>query len=152
MVAGGLLLALALFLVIRSSGTKETETPGKTSTAVEPPKPSRPLATPPAIAPTPSSGANPPTGPRRPAEEVKHEILLLSVQYTAANVPKLGAFLTDPDSEIRTAALEGLVNLGESSASPVIRQAAMKLQDPEEIQAFEKAAAFLDLPSDNEVK
>ena len=55
--------------------------------------------------------------------------------------------LLDPDPEVRMAARDGMVQLGEADAVPVLRDAASKLTDPAEIASFQEAADLLALPA-----
>ena len=56
-------------------------------------------------------------------------------------------FLLDPDPEVRAAARDGMVQLGESDAIPLLRDAAAKLKDPAEIASLQEAADLLALPA-----
>jgi hypothetical protein len=54
--------------------------------------------------------------------------------------------LTHPDNEVRQAALDVILQLGDESASPWLRLAAESIEDPQEKAAFLQAADFLELP------
>ncbi|BCU78446.1 HEAT repeat domain-containing protein [Luteolibacter sp. LG18] len=67
--------------------------------------------------------------------------------YEPAAVKTIAVFLTDPDREIREAARDGLIQLGEQDAIPVLRMAATRMADPAEATACREAADYLELPS-----
>ncbi len=127
------------------------------------PAPPLPGATPPALAsapPTPpafastnaeteAANASPPPPPAAPlpngdaAEEAIHE---LAITYDAASIPALARYLDHPDPEIRAAAREGFIALGERAAIPVLRAAAERAS-AEEATLLREAADFLALPT-----
>jgi HEAT repeat protein len=69
------------------------------------------------------------------------------VTYAPEGVNPIAAFLLDSDPEIRESAREGLKQLGEAAAIPLLRSAAQQLTNMDEAKACEEAAAFLELPS-----
>ena len=69
------------------------------------------------------------------------------VTYSAAGVKAIRPFLLDPDPEVRAAARDGMVQLGEGDAIPLLRDAAAKLKDPAEIASLQEAADLLALPA-----
>lgn len=79
-------------------------------------------------------------------EAARTAITELAITYDAAAVPELARFLTHPDPEIRTAAREGLISLGERAAIPWLKDAA-RTAPAEEAIALKQAAEFLALPS-----
>jgi hypothetical protein len=87
-----------------------------------------------------------PTTPER-VEEVSEIIINAVSTYVPAGAKLIQPYLLDPDPEIRTAAREGMVQLGESDGIPLLRDAASKLSDPLEIAEYHKAADMLELPS-----
>ena len=56
-------------------------------------------------------------------------------------------YLLDADPEVRAAARDGMVQLGEGDAIPLLRDAASKLDDPQEIASLQEAADLLALPA-----
>lgn len=70
----------------------------------------------------------------------------MAVQYDAGQLPRLEAFLAHPDAEIRDAAAQGIVTLGEAAGAPLLRKAAQTAASPEEAGRFLKAAEYLELP------
>lgn len=75
-----------------------------------------------------------------------------SVSYDAAELPKIQPFLLHADPEVRKAALEGMLTLGDAAAAPMLRTAAKLALTPEEAQAMTEAAAYLELPSGSMLK
>lgn len=69
------------------------------------------------------------------------------VTYSPAGVKAIRPYLLDADPEVRAAARDGLVQLGEGDAVPLLRDAASKLVDPQEIASFREAADLLALPA-----
>ncbi|MGC4017739.1 MAG: HEAT repeat domain-containing protein [Luteolibacter sp.] len=67
--------------------------------------------------------------------------------YEPAAVKTIAAFLQDPDAEVRIAARDGLIQLGEQDAIPVLRLAATRMSDPQEAAACRDAADYLEMPS-----
>ena len=55
--------------------------------------------------------------------------------------------LQNPDKDIRSAAIDALIQLGDRSAVPRMRQLADRMQDPDEKADMLAAADFLDLPA-----
>lgn len=74
------------------------------------------------------------------------EIEQISVTYDAKELPKLEPYLLHPDAEVRKAAMNGMVVLGDSAASPLLRKAAEKAPTPQEAVALTEAADFMALP------
>lgn len=75
------------------------------------------------------------------------EIDAAVVTYSPAGVKAIRPFLLDGDAGVRRAARDGMVQLGEGDAIPLLRAAAGKLTDPEEIASFQEAADLLALPA-----
>lgn len=69
------------------------------------------------------------------------------VTYSPAGVAAIRPFLKDPDPAIRQAARDGLVQLGEADAVPILREAALQAQDPGEVASLREAADLLALPA-----
>lgn len=87
------------------------------------------------------------TAPSLPAGEAALQAIdELTVTYDAASVPDLARYLKHSDPEIRSAARDGLINLGERAAIPFLQEAA-KTAPAEEATALREAADFLALPT-----
>lgn len=84
------------------------------------------------------------SGERR--DEVLQEIQSAVITYAPEGVKPIAAHLLDSDPEIRESARQGLVQLGEAGAIPLLREAARQL-DETEAKACLEAASFLELPS-----
>ena len=69
------------------------------------------------------------------------------VTYSPEGVKSIRPYLLDADPEIRAAARDGMVQLGESDAIPYLRDAASKLEDAQEIASLQEAAELLSLPA-----
>jgi hypothetical protein len=83
--------------------------------------------------------------------EAAREVLLeaiddATVTYDVQGLVTLGPMLSHPDPEIREAAIEGIVQLGETAGAQVLREAAGKSRNPREVEQMIEAAAFLEIP------
>jgi hypothetical protein len=70
-----------------------------------------------------------------------------SISYDAKDLPKIQPYLIHADPEVRAAALEGMLVLGDAAGAPLLRQAASTLKDPREAVKYLDAAEYLELPS-----
>jgi len=80
-------------------------------------------------------------------DEAQTAIDAAVVAYSPDGVKVIRPWLLDADPKVRMAARDGLVQLGEPDAIPVLRDAAGKLKDHSEIAAFHEAADLLALPA-----
>jgi hypothetical protein len=77
-----------------------------------------------------------------------HESIGAAVlRYEPSAVHEIRPWLLDADPEVRRAARDGLVQLGESDAIPHLRYAASRLEDTAEIASLHEAADLLSLPA-----
>lgn len=140
--AGVLLIALALMPWSKSrQGPPEPSDPAR-------PAPSKSSG--PARRETPSlPSAQEAMAPLEPTElaGILQRIEDAVTSYDPAGVKVLKDLLLDSHVEVRTAAREAMVQLGETDGIPVLRQAATRMQDPAEARACREAADFLELPS-----
>jgi len=67
--------------------------------------------------------------------------------YEASAVKAITPYLTSVDRDLRSAAREGLIQLGEPDGIAALRLAATRMSDPAETNACREAADFLELPS-----
>jgi HEAT repeat protein len=67
--------------------------------------------------------------------------------YAPEGIRDIKPYLLDPDAEIRLAAKDGLIVLGEAGGASALRAAAKQLKDPREAAVFLEAADYLELPS-----
>lgn len=82
----------------------------------------------------------------KPREDILAEIEQLSVTYDAKELPRIEPYLLHPDAEVRKAAMNGMIVLGDSTAAPLLRKAAEKAPTPQEAVALTEAADFMELP------
>ncbi len=69
------------------------------------------------------------------------------VTYSPEGLPTFEKLLASGEPDIREAARDGLVRLGENGGAALLRRASAKLTDPAEIQKFLETADYLELPS-----
>ena len=69
------------------------------------------------------------------------------VTYSPEAVKSIRPYLLDADPEIRGLARDGMVQLGEADAVPLLRDAALHLKDQSEIASLHEAADLLALPA-----
>jgi hypothetical protein len=90
------------------------------------------------------------------ADETKEVILeqihTSSVTYDAKEIPKIAPFLNHEDPEVRRAAMDGMIILGDSSAGTWLRAASKTARTPQEAVAFEEAANYMELPPSKHFK
>ena len=70
-----------------------------------------------------------------------------SVTYDAKALPLIEPYLLHQDPEVRLAAMNGMIVLGEAAAGPLLRKAAEKSTSPKEAVALSEAEDFVELPS-----
>ena len=85
------------------------------------------------------------TDPER--EALLAEIEQLSVTYDAKELPKIEPYLLHRDPEVRQAAMNGMIVLGDTAAAPLLREAAKKVPTPQEAVALTEAAEYMELPA-----
>ena len=125
--------------------------------ASPPPSVPRPVSAPSIPAPDPAASAPaatdtvagapaPAAAPLLNGDAAQEAITSLAVTYDAASVPALARYLSHSDPEIRAAARDGLVQLGERAAIPFL-EAAAKTAPADEAKELREAAEFLALPT-----
>jgi hypothetical protein len=137
--ATGLLLALAALIYLASRPKSEPAAPlnaPQTSSN----RSQRKAATSPTDPTSPQPKANLP-----PALE--EEIEAAVVTYSPEGLPTFERLLASGEPDIREAARDGLIRLGEKGGAALLRRASAKLTDPAEIQKFLETADYLELPS-----
>jgi hypothetical protein len=80
-------------------------------------------------------------------EEARIRIDAAVVTYSPEGVKSIRPYLRDADPEIRGMARDAMVQLGESDAIPLLRDAALHLKDQSEIDSLHEAADLLGLPA-----
>jgi hypothetical protein len=86
-------------------------------------------------------------GAAKPREEILEEINDAAVTYDPADLPRIEPYLLHPDEEIRQAAMNGMVTLGDASAGALLRKAAALAPTPQEAVRLLEAADYVELPS-----
>jgi HEAT repeat protein len=71
----------------------------------------------------------------------------VSTTYDPAGLPQIQPYLENPDPDIRAAAVDAMIVLGDSRAGTMLREAAKKLTSFEESKKMEEAARYVELPS-----
>lgn len=111
-----------------------------------------PSATSPAIA---NSFENQPSAEEvvahSPQPAAKKEAILSAIEeaaisYSAEELPKIQPYLSHPDPEVRAAAIQGMITIGEPAAAPLLRAAAQLAVSTEEAKAMKEAADYVELP------
>jgi hypothetical protein len=87
-----------------------------------------------------------PPSPLLNGDAAQEAISDLAATYDAASVPSLARYLKHADPMIRSAAKDGLINLGERAAIPFLQEAA-KNAPADEAVSLREAAEFLALPT-----
>lgn len=80
---------------------------------------------------------------REAAIEEMHEA---AITYDPAQLRVIQPYLLHSDPELRHAAREAMLVLGDASASPMLREAAKSAASTREALQYEEAAEFLELP------
>lgn len=84
--------------------------------------------------------------PATPAEVILERIDDAIVTYSPEGVGMIAPYLSSGDVEIREAAVEALMQLGEPSGAELLRKAARSAANARERNQLLEAAAFIDLP------
>ena len=90
--------------------------------------------------------------PQKPAkspeevEQVIEELNNVAISYDVAELPKIEPYLLHSNAEIREAAMDAMITLGDASAVPLLRKAAAEIADPREAVELLEAADFVELP------
>jgi len=92
-----------------------------------------------------------PPNPEAYIQQRVDELLGLGLENDPASLDKLLNELTNPESQIRVAALEAVVQFGSRDAVPRLEEISLQTQDAHERAAIAEAIEFLKLPSLSEV-
>jgi hypothetical protein len=151
------ILGMALFIPRAFHHEQVTEEPenvpvAKTPATVSSQKEISALATP-AVTNTPAVIATvaivPAVKDKNHAEYVQErvaELTALAMNNDSNSFNTIWSELSNPDREIRAGALEAVIQFGDHSVSPRLRELAAQTQDPAEQAAILEAADYLDLP------
>jgi hypothetical protein len=82
-----------------------------------------------------------------PVERVLAVIEEASISYDPKELPRIQPFLLHPDPEVRAAALNGILVLGDAAGAPLLRAAAKQTAVPQEAVKLLETADYLELPS-----
>ena len=155
--AGGLaMLMLAALLVAWNVSHKEppkAPSPMATNTVARSKKVRPPLdALPLAAAPAPPAdkrvkAAKPAPNVLESKEAAIEQLQEVATTYDPAGLPKIRGYLANSDPELRAAAVNAMIVIGDASAGPMLREAARKLASVEEAKTMEEAANYVELPS-----
>ncbi len=99
--------------------------------------------------PTAKSNAATATGesPALNHQALLEEINEAAVTYDAAALPRIQPYLTHSAPEVREAAKNGMIVLGDAAAGPLLREASRHVTTPQEAVALLEAADYVELPS-----
>ncbi len=159
-----LLAGLAVFIGRRGSPASSAETapsPAPTAPSATAASPTTTVSSQRVAAPADpanvatSGGSTAPSlvaGPHAPtaaaAVEAMHEAM---VSYDPANLPIIVRYLNHADPELRSTALENILQMGDAAAAPLLRQASDNALSPKEALAMLDAADYLELPADKDL-
>ena len=85
-------------------------------------------------------------------DQVVVELNNIATTYDAAELPKIQPYLLHPKAEVREAAMNAMVTLGDASAGPLLRNAAAQVADPREAVEILDAADYVELPPSTNLK
>jgi hypothetical protein len=88
----------------------------------------------------------PPSMVGEPTPKIIASLEEAAISYDASRVPEIVPYLYSEHAEIRSAATDALVTLGDASGAEAIYQAARFVPDPREAESMLQKAAFLSLP------
>jgi len=148
-----LLIGLSLGAWVYVREAERVEAPrrvaGKPSrSAAAPPARGAPASPPHAVSVMPSAAPTRGVRPEAaPASEVLEILSTAATTYDPAELPTIEPYLADPDPEIRQAAVDSMMILGDAAAAPLLRAAAASSPTPAEAENLLKAAAYLELPA-----
>jgi HEAT repeats len=111
------------------------------------PAPSAAKATRAALSPLSTSRSSRPALTPDARAALLEEIEDMAVQYDARVLPRLEPLLSHHDAEVRAAAAQGIVTLGETAGAALLRKAALTAPTPEEAVRLKSQAGYLELPS-----
>lgn len=156
-----LLIAAALILVVlaifwpsrkpaEQTSAPTTTNPATSSTPSPAPSGNSGTATPAAgdsnTTPAPSGTARPAVAPEDIDPVIREKIETAVVTYSPEALPVFKDLLASADREVRAAAVDGLLRLGENGGAALLREAAGRITNEKEIEEMEAAAEYLELP------
>jgi hypothetical protein len=143
---GSCLLLVAIVLIFRNATEPLHENSGKSPSALKAIRPAAPTRSPlPTTRPEPEKNEvliEPPAT----QETILGQIEDASVTYDAKALPLIEPYLLNPDPVVREAAKNGMINLGDAAAGPLLREASRHAYTPQEAVALSEAADYVELP------
>ncbi len=85
-------------------------------------------------------------------EAIIEELQGLSSEYSPSAIPKIAVYFDSAHPEVRSEALQSMLQLGERAAVPYLLKAAENAPTPDEAAALKEAAEWLELPSSSSLK
>ena len=82
-------------------------------------------------------------------EAILAQIEEASVTYDPKALPLIEPYLLHSDPAIREAAKDGMINLGDAAAGPLLREASLHAPTPQEAAVLSQAADYVELPPAN---
>ncbi len=79
-------------------------------------------------------------------QEIIQQLQGAAVTYDPAQLTVIQPYLVDADPTLRSAAVNAMMVMGETSAAPMLRNAAKLLASSDEAKMYERKAAYLELP------
>ena len=150
--AGAILLAAAIAAGLwLASRDPQTERPAATVETKKNHERPRPTATASAAEPVRDTAPAALTPGEKEALLQQHQAVLTILEdaattYDAAQLPVIEKYLYHKDADIRKAAMDSMVVLGDASAGALLRDAAKSAASPEEEKALLAAADYVELP------
>lgn len=147
-----MLVLIAIGIALRPGDERRELVPPERSSGPEPgrgpgiPDPNRP--------PSSRTAGPPPSGNSSQAPDpvelapILDQLAELATDQSPSAIPKIAAYFEDPTPEIRSAARESMIQLGERAAIPYLLKAAESAATTEEAREFREAADFIELPAD----
>lgn len=144
---GSCLLLVAIVLILGNATEPVPENAGKSPSALTVAKPTEPTKSAlPATRPKPQNHENKPGVPPASQAVILSQIEDASVTYDAKALPLIEPYLLNADPVVREAAKNGMINLGDVAAGPLLREASRHASTPEEAMALSEAADYVELP------
>jgi hypothetical protein len=80
-------------------------------------------------------------------EQIVDGLIEISASYNAERLVEIEPYLYCPNSAVRTAAVDAVLNLGSEAGADLLHKASQSMLDPREAKETLEKAAFLRLPS-----
>jgi hypothetical protein len=80
-------------------------------------------------------------------EKILQDLQTAAITYDASHLSEIDPYLLHSNPEIRKAAMDAMLTLGDPAAGPLLRTAAARVSSPHEAVALLHAADYVELPS-----